>query len=151
MQTGDLKLQKKIYLKALEGNWRNEQLFNLRMAWEHYKFLLNQLAQCDKKSNMVLSKFETIENKEVKDTNRRTKNQPTFNIKNYLFQVLGSAVYSIRYKKFLLVKAQANDDHIPFRNDKHVIIIKSACRIGTARCTEPFIFTVGIMPLTHQL
>jgi hypothetical protein len=37
----------------------------------------------------------------------------------------------------------ANDDHIPFRNDKHVIIFKSACRIGTARCTGPFILTVG--------
>jgi hypothetical protein len=43
---GRIKTPKKILLKALHGNWREEQLFNLKVAWEHRQFLLQQLEQC---------------------------------------------------------------------------------------------------------
>lgn len=90
-----LKASKENILKALEGNWRDEQIFNLKVAWEHYKFLLTQLDHCDQQSEKALAKFETIEDKPLKDINRRSKNQPKFNVKNYLFQVLGTDVTEI--------------------------------------------------------
>lgn len=91
-----LKASKKNILKALEGNWKQEQLFNLRMAWEHYGFLAQQLARCDDQADKVLKKFETLgEGKEIKDTRKKAKNQPTINIRNYLFLIFGVDVTEI--------------------------------------------------------
>lgn len=67
----------------------------MKVAWEHYKFLLAQLEQCDQQSEKTLAKFETIEDKQPHDPKRNSKNQPKFNVKNYLFQVLGTDVMEI--------------------------------------------------------
>lgn len=91
-----LKASKKDILKALKGNWREEQLFNLRIAWEHYIFLAKQLTQCDEQMERTLSKFETLGiDHELKNTQKRSKNQPTFNVRNYLFQIFGVDVTAI--------------------------------------------------------
>lgn len=91
-----LKASKKDILKALKGNWRQEQLFNLGIAWEHYGFLVKQLTQCDEQAEKTLTKFETLEKaQELKNTQRKSKNQPTFNVRNYLFQIFGVDVTAI--------------------------------------------------------
>lgn len=80
----------------MNGNWRQEQLFNLRVAWEHYGFLVKQLTQCDEQVEKTLTKFETFQKgQELKNTQRRSKNQPTFNVRNYLFQIFGIDVTAI--------------------------------------------------------
>jgi len=38
----------------LEGNWREEQLFNLQLAYDHYIFLQQQLKQCDAESEKIV-------------------------------------------------------------------------------------------------
>lgn len=92
---GRLKGSREALLKALEGNWREEQIFNLKVAWEHYKFLSAQLEQCDQQSENTLTKFQTIEDKQLPDSKTRSRNQPKFNVRNYLFGVLGTDVLEI--------------------------------------------------------
>lgn len=90
-----LKTPREKIKKALMGNWRDEQLFNLGMAWDQYSFLLGQLAQCDKKIEQTLVRFAETQRKELEDKGPKTKNQPRFNVKNHLFQVFGVDVTEI--------------------------------------------------------
>lgn len=99
---GRLKATKQTLRKALEGNWREEQIFNLKVAWEHYQFLLTQLNQCDLQAEKTLAKFpgsrkarQTPQDKQLPNTKYKSKNQPKFNVRNYLFSVLGTDVMQI--------------------------------------------------------
>ena len=43
-----IRASKETIIKSLEGNWREEQLFNLKFAREHMNFLQGQLKKCDR-------------------------------------------------------------------------------------------------------
>lgn len=71
-----IKASKETLIKSLEGNWREEQLFNLRLAYEHYNFLENQLKQCDlecKKISEAMKDDSIVERKIVQK--RKGKNE----------------------------------------------------------------------------
>lgn len=92
---GRLKASRKEIKKALEGNWKDEQLFNLKIAWEHYNFLSKQLYECDQMAEKAIAKYETQKpDEELKET-RRSKNQPAFDVGNYLYQIFGVDVTAI--------------------------------------------------------
>ena len=45
--------------RSLEGNWQDDQLFELRQAVDEYDFRQNQLAECDRKLQAYLAKLPT--------------------------------------------------------------------------------------------
>jgi len=53
--------------KSLTGNWREEQLFNLKQSYNHYLFLEEQLRDCDKQSEKIIKKMQhdSIPKKEI--------------------------------------------------------------------------------------
>jgi transposase len=86
--------------KSLNGNWREEQLFNLSIAYEHYLFLRSQMLKYDQQIEKVLLKLtdKTLSDKKIKKTIVR-KNAPTFDISKYLYQSTGveiTAIYGIK-------------------------------------------------------
>lgn len=91
-----IKATKETLIKSLEGNWREEQIFNLRLAYEHYCFMEKQLQACDKESEKIIQKMvkASIPKKQIKP-DRKRKNQPVFNVGQYLYQVLGVDVTKI--------------------------------------------------------
>lgn len=92
---GRLKASRADILKALEGNWKQEQLFNLKQAWAHYNFLKDQLAECDQQSEATIAKFERVTTAVGLKEPRKTKHQPVFNLRNYLYQIHGVDVTNI--------------------------------------------------------
>jgi hypothetical protein len=95
---GRLKTSKQILLKALTGNWREEQIFNLKVAWDHYQFLLTQLNQCDGQAEKTLVDFPGFSQEDqttLPNSKNKGKNQPRFNVRNYLVQILGTDVLKI--------------------------------------------------------
>lgn len=92
---GRLKASRADILKALEGNWKQEQLFNLRQAWTHYHFLMNQLTECDQQSKATIAKFERVTPTVNLKEPRKTKHQPMFSLRNYLYQIHGVDVTNI--------------------------------------------------------
>lgn len=91
-----IKASKELLLKSLEGNWREEQLFNLRLAYETYLFFQAQLEKCDREAREILDKLENpfIEKKEI-SSEKPVKNQPKFNVSQYLYNSLGVDVTKI--------------------------------------------------------
>lgn len=52
-----LKNKKELVLKALEGRYTEAELFALKQAYQGYKFYLNQIAECDKRINVVMNRI----------------------------------------------------------------------------------------------
>lgn len=95
-----IKASKETVKKSLEGNWREEQIFNLQIAYDHYFFLQKQLGQCDAQSQKVLEKL-TQENQHKTDKkpkptlNKNKKNRINFNARDYLYRTIGVDVTNI--------------------------------------------------------
>lgn len=94
-RNGRIKASKETLLKSLEGNWREEQIFNLRIARNHYLFLQEQLKECDIASEKVIQKMTSISSKKKVTKVKKSKNNPAFNVSQYLYDVLGSEVTKI--------------------------------------------------------
>ncbi|MBT4411049.1 MAG: IS110 family transposase [Bacteroidetes bacterium] len=91
---GRIKCKRETLIKSLEGNWREEQLFNLKQGFDHLSFLEQQLIDCDKESEKMTSKFSSVE-KDKLPPNEKKKNQPCFNVKQYLYEIHGVDVTKI--------------------------------------------------------
>lgn len=91
-----IKASEETLIKSLEGNWREEQLFNLRIAYNHYLFLQDQLNQCDIESEKMMKRMTSkpLSNKKA-DKVQKSKNNPNFNVSQYLYEALGVEVTKI--------------------------------------------------------
>jgi len=91
-----IKASEETLIKSLEGNWREEQLFNLRIAYNHYLFLQDQLHQCDIESEKVIKKMSRNSSSNKKAGKlQKSKNNPNFNVSQYLYEALGVEVTKI--------------------------------------------------------
>lgn len=91
-----IKVSKEKLIMSLEGNWREEQIFNLKQAYEHYLFLQGQLAECDKECERLVDEMsdKDIPKKKIKPS-RKKKNNPDFNVSQHLYDALGVDVTQI--------------------------------------------------------
>ncbi len=90
-----IKASEETLIKSLEGNWREEQIFNLSMAYNHYVFLQNQLKECDIKSKETIKKMSNPSHTKKVDKIQKSKNNPDFNVSQYLYGALGVEVTKI--------------------------------------------------------
>jgi len=97
-----VKASREDILKALEGVWREECLFELKQAYDHYQFLQNQTIECDKKieSQLELIVAEVnqgditgIKEEAKKKTSR--KNELSFNPAPYLKAILKTDICQV--------------------------------------------------------
>ena len=91
-----IKCSKETLIKSLEGNWRDEQLFCLKMACDKYLELEAHLFNVDKECERVVKLLENddVEPKKVKTRPNRNK-QPKFNVGQYLYNIHGVDVLDI--------------------------------------------------------
>lgn len=89
-----IKASRETLIKSLEGNWRADQLFTMRLAYKHYQFLQSQLEECDRESERVIQQYTQVEQKVI-PVRRKVKNQPKFPVEQYLTNILGVDVTNI--------------------------------------------------------
>lgn len=105
-----IKASKETLAKSLEGNWREEELFNLAMAYKRYKFNKSLLLDCDRECEKIVAQFakSSVTDKEIKPL-PRAKNQPMFNVRKYLFQTYGvdvTMIYGFKQTSALTVLSE---------------------------------------------
>ena len=97
-----VKASPKDILKALEGNWREECLFELKQATDHYNFLQQQTLDCDKRieeqMEIIVAKSQEgdltgLKEKSTKKSAR--KNELSFSVRPYLKSIHGIDVCRI--------------------------------------------------------
>ena len=95
-----MKASREIIEKSLNGHWREEQLFNLSLAYEHYLFLRDQMIKCDNEIEKIMINMsdDTVPEKKTKKTIIR-KNTPTFDVAQYIYNATGvelTEIYGIK-------------------------------------------------------
>ena len=90
-----IKASEQTLIKSLEGNWREEQIFNLQLAHNHYCFLQDQLKGCDLESEKTIKKMSILSNPKEVVKIKKSKNNPNFNVSQYLYEALGIEVTKI--------------------------------------------------------
>ncbi|MFN2430829.1 MAG: transposase, partial [Cryomorphaceae bacterium] len=109
-----IKASRETLIKSLEGNWREEQLFNLKLAYEHYVFLQNQLKQCDAESEKIIKEMTSGNTlKQKTDKVQKSKNNPNFDVSQYLYTALGvevTKIYGIKETTALAIFSETGVD-----------------------------------------
>ena len=91
-----IKTSPKKLIKSLQAHYRQDQLFNLRQSYDHYRFLLNQLKQCDHMAEQTMDRFNpTGDQHKVLPTDRPQKNQPDFDVRKHLYRIHGIDIMQI--------------------------------------------------------
>jgi len=112
--------------KALEGTWRPEHLFELRQAYDLYRFHHEQIAQCDAMVEAELRRFPSrAGEKTLAAKPRRCGRKPndlSFDARGPLFQALGvdlTEIDGIDVGTALVILAEIGVDVSRFPTEKH--------------------------------
>ena len=94
-----VKAPKEDIIKSLQGNWREEHLFELKQAYELYLIFKEKINECDRQIEKVLGRLETCSNvlsgEHKTDRNVYSKNRFNFNATSSLKNILGVDVTKI--------------------------------------------------------
>jgi transposase len=109
--------------KALQGNWREEHLFALKQAVALYDAYAEQLAECDRQLETLLTELARHRGTPGKAKRRgRAKNAPRFDMRTYLFQLCGvdlTRIDGIDVTTAFKVLAEVGADLSRFKSAKH--------------------------------
>jgi Transposase and inactivated derivatives len=93
-----IKAKKEDLIKSLEGNWRNEHIFELKQAYELYLVFKQKINECDIQIEKVLHTLDD-ENSgsdfEKKGRKVYSKNRFNFDATNYLKRIIGVDITNI--------------------------------------------------------
>ncbi|MCP3926537.1 MAG: IS110 family transposase [Desulfobacterales bacterium] len=113
-------------LKALEGNWRDECLFELKQSYDSYNFLQQQTLECDEKIEEQLTKIVAqkkdgdITDLEKTKKKHYRKNEFSFDVNKYLMQIIEidlTKIYGISEETALTLFSETGSDLSSFRID----------------------------------
>lgn len=109
--------------KSLHGNWREEHLFALQTAVNLFDTYHLQMQACDKKLEAMLAAMQqTTDLPPGKKRPSTSRNAPRFDVRTYLFQMLGvdlTAINGIDVNTALKVIAEIGPDLSRFKSAKH--------------------------------
>ena len=112
--------------RALQGNWREEHLFALKLAMKRYEFERRQLAECDAAIEKYLKTMEDksggeiLEPKPKKRGNNATK--PKFDARTLLFRFSGydlTLIEGIDQSSVLTILSEIGCDMSKWPTEKH--------------------------------
>lgn len=108
---------------SLQGTWRAEHLFALKLALATFDFCAQQLAECEAQIEQVMQQLQTHEGSPAKGKKRgQAKNAPKFDVREQLFRMCGvdlTRVDGIDVSTALNVIAETGTDLSRFPDDKH--------------------------------
>lgn len=127
-----IKASKEEIIKSLTGIWKEEHLFMLSQAVEHYEFHMKQIKNCDEKIEAQLLKqvaivkqgdITEIENSSKKKSKKKPrKNEYNFEVDNFLIALVGvdlCQLPGLNVSTVLEFIAEVGTDMNKWKNYKH--------------------------------
>ena len=113
--------------QALHGHWREEHLFELRMAKEGYDFCQCQVRACDERLEKQLEQFDTRTEDPIPPPKRRQSaraqgNAPAFDVRGHLYRITGvdlTRIDGVDAYSMLQFLSEVGVDLNPWPSDKH--------------------------------
>lgn len=113
--------------RSLHGNWREEHLFALTQALNHYDFLTDQIKSCDDQIKQAIEELPNINEqpapapvKRLSSTHRSTQDQHALH--RALYEVMGvdlCAIPTISVDTVLVLASEIGADLSRFASEKH--------------------------------
>lgn len=120
------------FIKALEGNYRDEYLFELQQSYDSYNYFQHQISNCDEKINILLQRsVETKENASLEKSqfskykppkNIKYKNCPPMQIAKHVYCLSGVELLNIpgvNTSTILTLISEVGLDLSKFKTAKH--------------------------------
>lgn len=120
-------------IQSLQGNWREEHLFTLKVSYDMYTMYMDRIEQCDRQIERQLQSYqqegvmlELKENKvtQQKEKKKKQKNHPGFDVRSYLSNIHGVdvlAIYGLSAVVGLELLAETGTDLSKWPNEKHFV------------------------------
>jgi transposase len=118
-------------IKALEGIWRDECLFELKQAYEHYHFLQQQTKECDEQIESQIESITAEVNegdltglREESKKKHTRKNELSFSVAPYLKDILQvdvCKIYGFNDETALTMFAETGSDLSDFKSANHFV------------------------------
>ena len=111
--------------RALEGNWREELLFELEQCYELYHVFGQQIARCDERIEQLLqteTASQGVAQKPYPGKKKRQKNDPAFDVATLFYQLSGvdfAAIGGVSDATLLAVFSEVGWKLDKFPSEKH--------------------------------
>lgn len=125
--------------RSLEGNWRADNLFELKQAVDAYDFIQNQIAECDQRLQMLLAALpervvretvvqaeapirESVKRKQNRKKSRADGSAPRFDLQAELKRVCGvnlTSIDGIDVMTAQTIVAELGTDFSHWKNESH--------------------------------
>lgn len=125
--------------RSLEGNWRADNLFELKQAVDAYDFIHNQIAECDQRLQTLLAALperevretevqaealikESAKRKQKRKKSRADGNAPRFDLQAELKRVCGvnlTSIDGIDVMTAQTIVAELGTDYSRWKNESH--------------------------------
>lgn len=118
---------------SLSGNYNSEHIFMLNQSLSSYDFHKNQMEECDKEIEKILSDLSSLnvkseDNKKTKDSRKSKrkprKNEYNFDINQYLKEIIKidlTQVEGLQVKTILTVISEIGTDMSKWKTSKHFV------------------------------
>lgn len=112
--------------RSLEGFWKEEHLFELRLSWELYQSYQAKIRECDQQMEALLSSQARTEHTPPQTgkakTGKLNKNDPAFNVTTLLGQITGTdvtGIFGISNSTALAIISEIGTDMSKWPTAKH--------------------------------
>jgi len=118
--------------RSLEGNWREDVLFELQQAVERYEFIHQQMRACDRRLEQYLAVLPTrtlagpgvepVEPKKAKRASKPKGNAPAMDLKSELQRIAGvdlTSIDGIDVMTAQTILAEVGTDMSAFKTENH--------------------------------
>jgi transposase len=137
---GRIKADTDTIVKSLTGHWREEQLFMVAENYELYKYVHQRIAVCEGKIEEFLQKQVAVRNEGIMETakplqekgskKKKTKNQPLFNVKEYLIRIHGvdvTEIFGVSENTALEILAETGTDLSKWESEDNFVSWLNLC------------------------
>jgi transposase len=108
---------------SLQGNWRTEHLFALKVALATFDFCAQQLLQCEERIELAMQALQRFAGEPAKGKKRsKAKNAPKFDVRERLFKMCGvdlTRINGIDVSTAMTIVSEVGTDMSCFPSDKH--------------------------------
>jgi len=112
------------FVNALIGNYRQEHLFALKQAVELFDIYQKKIAECDTEIDTQLAMFEKRSDPAkplAKKSRSRRKNQPHFDARTLLYEIVGldlTAIHGLESSSVLTILSETGTNMSPWSSGK---------------------------------
>ena len=137
LKNSRIKASLKTIVKALEGDYRDEQLFILQQSLDMYRYTHQQMERCDQQVRNLLDQWDKVTNSKINPLPPSTSchvkprdNEPSYDVRKFLYEILGvdlTQIHGLQASSVQTILAEVGTDMAKWFSEKHFVSWLGLC------------------------